>query len=95
MTIGLIHRYVVVERQYTFNRSSLNQESPCAYFFFFSVGWLCLAKLDESSNSGYFLPALLLLPFPICNVPPPTLTIRNKKFSCIQEFFYWVLIDNA
>ncbi|AAP10444.1 hypothetical protein BC_3510 [Bacillus cereus ATCC 14579] len=63
MAIGLIHRYVILKRQSTFNRSSLYQESSCSYFFFFSVGWLCLAKLDESSKFGCFSPALLLLPF--------------------------------
>ena len=88
MAIGLIHRYVILKRQSTFNRSSLYQESSCSYFFFFSVGWLCLAKLDESSKFGCFLPALLLLPFPICNAPPLLLTIPNKKILLHPEFFY-------
>lgn len=88
MTIWLSHRYVVLKRQFILKRSSLYQESSCSYFFFFSVGWLCLAKLDESSKFGCFLPALLLLPFPICNAPPLTLTIPNKKILLHPKEFF-------
>lgn len=93
MTIWLSDRYVVLKCQYTLKRSSLFQESSFSYFFFFSVGWLCLAKLDESSKFGCFLPALLLLPFPICNAPPLTLTIPNKKILLHpREFFIGLLL---
>ena len=94
MAIGLIHRYVILKRQSTFNRSSLYQESSCSYFFFFSVGWLCLAKLDESSKFGCFLPALLLLPFPICNAPPLILTIPNKNIQMLMRNKLIMRTDN-
>ncbi len=74
-------------------RISLDKERSFFYFFFFSVGWLCLAKLDESSKFGCFLPALLLLPFPICNAPPLILTIPYKKILLHPGgFFYFLLL---
>lgn len=76
-----------VETSIYLKRSSLHKESSFSYFFFFSVGWLCLAKLDESSKFGCFLPALLLLPFPICTPPTTTYYSQNKKSPCSQENF--------
>lgn len=96
MTIWLSNRYVVLKRQYILKKISLDKERSFSYFFFFSVGWLCLAKLDESSKFGCFLPALLLLPFPICNAPPLILTIPNKKNPLASKrIFYLALINNA
>ncbi len=92
MTIWLSNRYVVLKRQYIKKRISLDKERSFFYFFFFSVGWLCLAKLDESSKFGCFLPALLLLPFPICNAPPLILTIPYKKILLHPGGFFYCLL---
>ena len=90
MTIQLNTRSVVLKRQYS-KRISLDIERSF-FFFFFSVGWLCLAKLDESSKFGCFLPALLLLPFPICNAPPSSLLFPIKTPLAFRKKFYCRLL---